>query len=200
MTGSCLPWIRLFLAFVMLTVPASGAWAGDAYKPTPATTSPAKPSTRSDNVEATSDDSTTDTTDESTEGTEPASPKATVPRRAKGNAAPNPTDSVAGDNAQEPSQKPAAQATDPDRAARTQWEEKARKADERVGAAQARLDQAQLAYTNMRMRSYPSGDARATILKEIDDAKAELSAAQAERASLEDEARAAGVPPSWVMP
>lgn len=199
MTRSCLPWIRLLLAFVMLTAPASGAWAGDAYKPTPATTSPAKPSKSSDNVEATSDDSTTDTTDESTQGTEPASPKSTLPRRAK-NAVPNPTDSVAGDDGQGPAQKPAAKATDPDRAARTQWEEKARKADERVGAAQARLDQAQLAYTNMRMRSYPSGDARASILKEIDDAKAELSAAQAERASLEDDARAAGVPPSWVMP
>jgi hypothetical protein len=81
-----------------------------------------------------------------------------------------------------------------------EWEERARKADERVAAAQARLDAAQLAYTNMRMRSYPSGEGREVILKEIDDAKAELSAAQQDRASLEDEARAAGVPPSWIMP
>ena len=34
----------------------------------------------------------------------------------------------------------------------------------------------------------------------IDDAKAELSAAQEDRASLEDQARAAGIPPSWIMP
>jgi hypothetical protein len=81
-----------------------------------------------------------------------------------------------------------------------EWEERARKADERVAAAQARLEAAQLAYTSMRMRGYPSGDGRAAILKEIDDAKAELSAAQEDRASLEDKARAAGIPPSWIMP
>ena len=122
------------------------------------------------------------------------------PRPAKRNTSHGPTDSSAGDDTQGSTPKPAAQASDPDRAERALWEEKARKAEERVAAAQARLDQAQLAYTNMRMRSYPSGDSRATLLKEIDDAKAELAAAQSERDSLEDQARAAGVPPSWVMP
>jgi|GEM_PF-3590633 len=199
MTGSCLRWIPLSLAFLLIT-PVSGARAGDAYKPTPAAASPAKPSKSSDDVEPTSDDSTMDATDEPSEGRAPTPPKVTRPHPARGNAAPSPTDSLGSDDAQEPAQKPAAQPADPDRAARMEWEEKARKADERVAAAQARLDEAQLAYTNMRMRSYPSGDARATILKEIDDAKAELSAAQADRASLEDKARAAGVPPSWIMP
>lgn len=195
MTGVSLRWIRLSLALLMLTVPVSGAWAGDAYKPTPAAASPAKPSNSSD-AEATPDDSTMDGTDEPAEGTAPAPPKKTPPRPAGRNAARTPTDSVGGDDAQ----RPAAQAADPARAERLEWEEKARKADERVAAAQARLDEAQRAYTNMRMRGYPSGDARVAILKDIEDAKAELAAAQAERASLEDKAREAGVPPSWIMP
>ena len=194
MTGWSLQWIRLSLAFLMLTVPGSRAWAGDAYKPTPAAASPAKPSDSSD-AEATPDDSTVDAPDESTA---PLPPKTTHSRPGRSNAAQSP--SAGGDDAQGSAEKPAAQAVDPDRALRMEWEEKARKADERVAAAQARLDDAQLAYTNMRMRSYPSGDARAALLKDIDDAKAELSAAQADRASLEDKAREAGVPPSWIMP
>jgi hypothetical protein len=199
MTGACPRWIRLSLALLMLSVPVSGAWAADAYKPTPAAASPAKPSNSSD-AEATPDDSTMDGTDEPAEGTAPAPPKTPSSRPAGRNAAQRPTSSPGSDDAQGSAQKPAAQAADPDRAERMEWEEKARKADERVAAAQARLDEAQLAYTNMRMRSYPSGDARAAILKDIDDAKAELSAAQADRASLEDKAREAGVPPSWIMP
>jgi len=185
----------LCVVFLFLAAPVSRARAGDAYKPTPAATSPAKPS-----ADATSDDSTMDAGDEPTEGTVPPPPKVTRPRPGRGNAASGATHSLGGDDAQGSTQRPAAQSGDPDRAARAMWEEKARKADERVAAAQARLDEAQLAYTNMRMRSYPSGDARATILKEINDAKADLATAQAERASLEDQARAAGVPPSWVMP
>ena len=196
MTGWSLQWIRLSLAFLMLTVPGSGAWAGDAYKPIPAAASPAKPSDNID-AEATPDDSTADAPDE---GPAPVPPKTMHSRPSRSNAAQSPGDSSGGEDAEGSAQKPAAQAADPDRALRMEWEEKARKADERVAAAQARLDEAQLAYTNMRMRSYPSGDARAALLKDIDDAKAELSAAQADRASLEDKAREAGVPPSWIMP
>jgi len=202
MTSSVLRWFQLFLGFLLLSAPVSIARAGDAYKPTPAAASPARPSKSSNgDTGATSDETTTDASDGSAETTEPAPPpKVAPPRPAKRNAGPGPTDSSAGDDAQGSAAKPAAQASDPDRAERALWEEKARKAEQRVAAAQARLDQAQLAYTNMRMRSYPSGDSRATILKEIDDAKAELAAAQSERDSLEDQARAAGVPPSWVMP
>ncbi|HBZ70516.1 MAG TPA: hypothetical protein DEP35_12615, partial [Deltaproteobacteria bacterium] len=181
MTGSYLRWIPFFLGFLLLTAPLWGARAGDAYKPTPAAASPAKSSKSSDNVDAVSDDSTMDVSDEPAEGAEPAPPKTTHPRPARRNAATNPTDASAGGDAQGVAQTPAEKAEDPDRAARALWEEKARKADERVAAAQARLDQAELAYTNMRMRSYPGGDARAALIKEVEDAKAELSAAQAER-------------------
>jgi hypothetical protein len=202
MTSSFLRWFQLFLGFLLLSAPVSIAWAGDAYKPTPATASPARPSkSSSDNPGAASDDTATDAGDGSADTTEPAPPpKVVPPRPAKHNAGPSSTDTSASDDTQGPAAKPASQASDPDRAERALWEEKARKAEERVAAAQARLDQAQLAYTSMRMRSYPSGDSRATILKEIDDAKAELAAAQKDRDSLEDQARAAGVPPSWVMP
>ena len=189
--------MRLSLVLLLMTAPVSRAWAGDGYKPTPAAASPAKPSKASDDAEATPADSTMDATGEPSEDTAPTPPKGARSRPARGKAAANTTDSLGGDDS---TQKPAAQAADPDRASRMEWEEKARKADGRVAAAQARLNDAQLAYTNMRMRSYPSGDARGAILKEIDDAKAELSEAQADRASLEDQAREAGVPPSWVMP
>jgi len=202
MTGSFLRWSQLFLGFLLLIAPGSITRAGDAYKPTPAAASPARPSKSSnDDAPAASDETTTDTSDGSADTTPPTPPpKVAPPRPAKRNVGPSPTDSSAGDDSQGSAPKPAAQSSDPDRAERALWEEKARKAEERVAAAQARIDQAQLAYTNMRMRSYPSGDSRATILKEIDDAKAELAAAQSERDSLEDQARAAGVPPSWVMP
>jgi hypothetical protein len=199
MTGSWLRrWIQLFLAFFALTVPVSGARAGDAYKPTPAATTPAKPSDNSD-AEAGPDDPTMDTGDEPSDSTPPPPPpKATRPRPGAATT-PSATDSGGGDP-QGQAQTPAAQASDPERALRELWEEKARKADERVAAAQARLDNAQHAYTNMRMRSYPTGDAKGSILKEIDDAKADLADAQAARAALEDEARQAGIPPSWIMP
>jgi len=197
MTCWHLHWIALSLLVLMLCIPVPSARAGDAYKPTPAPANPAKPSNGID-AEATPDDSTTDATEQPPEGSESPPPKATSPRPAGRKAASSPTGSPAGDDTV--GLVPAAQAADPDRALRMEWEERARKADERVAAAQARLDAAQLAYTNMRMRSYPSGDAREAILQEIDDAKAELSAAQEDRASLEDKARAAGVPPSWIMP
>ena len=181
MTRPCLRWIRLALAFLVLMASVSGARAGDAYKPTPAAASPAKPSKGSDDVEPASDDSTMEPTDESGESTAPTPPKVTRPRPKRGNSTLSPTDSAGGDDAQKPTEKPAAQAADSDRAERAMWEEEARKADERVAAAQARLEDAQLAYTSMRMRSYPSGDARAAILKEIDDAKTELTSPQLKR-------------------
>lgn len=200
MTGSPLRWFRLFLAFLLVAAPIPRARAGDAYRPTPAAASPAKPSKVSDDAEATPDDSTGDATGQPIEGAAPTPPKGVPSRPARGKAAAQPPDSLGGDDARESAQTPAAPAADSDRASRMEWEEKARKADARIAAAQARLDEAQLAYTNMRMRGYPSGDTRGAILKEIDDAKAELSAAQTDRASLEDKAREAGVPPSWVMP
>ena len=107
MTGSYLRWIPLFLGVLVLTAPFWGARAGDAYKPTPAAASPAKSSKSSDNVDAASDDSTMDVSDEPAEGAEPIPPKTTHSRPARRNAAPNPTDSPAGDNAQGTAQTPA---------------------------------------------------------------------------------------------
>ena len=197
MTGRRLSWIALSLLLLVLGNPVPSARAGDAYKPTPAPANPTKPSNNSD-AEATPDDSTTDATDQPPEGSESPPAKPTPPHPVGRKAATSRTGSPAKNDAE--GLVPPEQAADPDRALRMEWEEKARKADERVAAAQARLDAAQLSYTSMRMRSYPSGDAREAILKEIDAAKAELSAAQDDRASLEDKARAAGVPPSWIMP
>lgn len=93
---------------------------------------------------------------------------------------------------------PFVSAVEEEEASRTRWETRAREASERVAKAGAALEKAQDDWERMRTRNYPRGEARAKLRKAVDDATAELAAADEARNALADEAHAADVPPSWL--
>lgn len=89
----------------------------------------------------------------------------------------------------------------PDPAA--QWADWVRRLDEgsqHLRDAQARADQAEAAVTVMLARHYPAGEAKAKLLKEREDARADLARAQQEYPELLDEARRDGVPDNVLAP
>jgi hypothetical protein len=80
------------------------------------------------------------------------------------------------------------------------WERRLEDGVQRLGAARARADQAEAAVTSMITRNYPAGAAKARLLKEREDARADLSRALQEYPELLDEARRDGVPDSVLAP
>lgn len=84
-----------------------------------------------------------------------------------------------------------------------QWADWVRRLDDgsqRLGEARARADQAEAAVTLMLARHYPAGEAKAKLLKEREEARADLARAQQEYPELLDEARRDGVPESVLEP
>jgi hypothetical protein len=67
-------------------------------------------------------------------------------------------------------------------------------------AAEQRADDAEAAVTRMLTRHYPTGEAKAKLLKERDDARAALAQARQDYPQLLDDARSSGVPQSVLEP
>ena len=114
------------------------------------------------------------------------------PARAYANPAPKPATPPV------PAAKPAEHA-DPG----AQWADWVRRLDDgsqRLSDAKARADQAEAAVTVMLSRHYPAGEAKAKLLKEREDARADLERATQEYPELLDEARRDGVPDSVLAP
>jgi hypothetical protein len=80
------------------------------------------------------------------------------------------------------------------------WEQRLDEGSQRLGTARARAEQAEAAVTSMLARHYPAGEAKAKLLKEREDARADLARAQQEYPELLDEARRDGVPDSVLAP
>jgi hypothetical protein len=83
---------------------------------------------------------------------------------------------------------------------RTQWRKRAAKARAAVEKAQARVAASLSAYQNMRQRNFPRGDAAAAIEKEVVDADKALKDAESAVLRLEEDARSASVPTTWIEP
>jgi len=113
------------------------------------------------------------------------------PDRPYANPAPKPATPPA------PASKPAPREEAPQWA---DWEHRLDDGAQHLGAARARAAQAEAAVTNMITRHYPSGEAKAKLLKERDDARADLERATQEYPELLDEARRDGVPDSILAP
>jgi len=76
------------------------------------------------------------------------------------------------------------------------WEGRLIEAQVRRDQAQQRVIASQAALNKARHREYPRGAALVGLRKELDEAKKELAAAEAELPELLDEARLAGVSPA----
>jgi hypothetical protein len=81
-----------------------------------------------------------------------------------------------------------------------EWIKRLDEGAQKLRDAQQRVEDAEAAVTRMLTRNYPSGAAKAKILKERDDAHAALAKAQEALPALLDEARADGVPQSVLDP
>lgn len=78
------------------------------------------------------------------------------------------------------------------------WRQRILEARLAVEKARARVAEAEVAYTQMRTRKYPRGEAKAELLQEREDAKQALAQAQRDLEELEDDARHAGLPASVI--
>ena len=99
-----------------------------------------------------------------------------------------------------PATKPTTSHADPGGAQWADWVRRLDDGSQRLSEAKARADQAEAAVTVMLARHYPAGEAKAKLLKEREDARADLARAQQEYPELLDEARRDGVPDSLLAP
>lgn len=81
---------------------------------------------------------------------------------------------------------------------RAHWERRATAARQRVEKARARVTAAEAAYQSMRQRSYPRGEAKDAIVREVEASKKALADAEARVEGLGGAARDADVPPAWI--
>jgi chromosome segregation ATPase len=75
------------------------------------------------------------------------------------------------------------------------WEAKLAEAHARIAQAREQVEARERAVTRARHRKHPRGDAFDELLKAADEARAELSDAEADLPALLEQARAAGVEP-----
>jgi hypothetical protein len=87
---------------------------------------------------------------------------------------------------------------DPATAEREHWQARKRELEKAVEDAQARLDRAEATYGRGRRANRMRGDAKVEALKELDEARDQLAAAQQALEDFPEEARHAGVPPGWI--
>jgi len=82
-------------------------------------------------------------------------------------------------------------------ASKSYWQSRYLELKAQVSDANARLAQAKREYNKAKQRSRLRGDAKNSILMEIQSAEMDLENAQRALDALPEEARAAGVPPGW---
>jgi chromosome segregation ATPase len=87
---------------------------------------------------------------------------------------------------------------DDDAEAEAYWRAQARELRAQRDAARQRYEAAHTTYKKMRQKNYPTGEARAKITTEYQDAEAALAKAEQEIEELPERARRAGAAPGWI--